>query len=437
MVSISYYCRKGSKTIYCSVSKGREFQIKRSTKKKLINPTNWNSETSKVSRCKEETFANSINNYLAQHKADIIKGVKELQKNDKEINELNVSTVLDSFEDSSKSLKQKVQFSFTEHLEECIKKMKSGLLIKIKDKNKQPYKVQTVKNYGTLLHNIKKFEDVNGAIKPHKVDYELYEKWLDFFRNEGKKDSTIGGLTATFVSFINNYLIQRLKIDFKNFNPKQWSKVSSEPLNTYLTIPELYKLLNLDLSEKPKIYDEVRDAYCFIAFTCGIRVGDYMRLEEHHLTSKMVDGKEVKYIEFKQSKTGGIVKAPLNKISIMLLKKHNGFPKLNSDVKSNEILKKLGKMCGFDSWVYSASKERKERKYKLLTNHSARRSFCTNAWDMKTDLIQIMKMSGHKSPDILLKYIGKSLDEYADRMLETKYFKAVNDIENTMKMRVA
>jgi integrase len=433
MVSISYYCRKGSKTIYCSVSKGREFQVKRSTKQKLINPLNWNTETNKVSRCKEEIFANSINSFLVKNTAKINKGVEELVKYGLKLNELNVSTLLDSFEGSNKSVKKLIEFSFTENLEEYIKKLKSGKILK--PDTLKSYSLMTIKSYGTLLSNLKKFEKSKGAIKPNEVNYDLYIELLSFFREKGLVDNTIGNFIKNFKSVINNYFIKILKIEFKNFNPSEWKRVSSETLNTYLTLPELYKLLNFDLSNYPKMYDEVRDAYCFIAFTCGIRIGDYMKLSKHHLTTKMVKGEKVQYLEFKQSKTGNGVKAPLNKISLDLLEKHKGFPKLISEIKANKILKKIAQMCGFDSWVFNESKTKKERKYNLLTYHSARRSFCTNAWDKKTDLIQIMKMSGHKSPDILLKYIGKSLDEYADRMLETDYFKAVNDIENTIKLK--
>ena len=59
-------------------------------------------------------------------------------------------------------------------------------------------------------------------------------------------------------------------------------------LSTYLSLSELNTLLKLDLSGYEKEYDNVRDAYCFIAFTCGIRIGDYERLTEDNLTSEMV-----------------------------------------------------------------------------------------------------------------------------------------------------
>ena len=96
-------------------------------------------------------------------------------------------------------------------------------------------------------------------------------------------------------------------------------------------------------------------------------------------------------------------------------------------------------ILGFDNWIENKNLDgeviEKKRRYDLMVNHSSRRSFCTNAWDLNTDLIQIMSLSGHKSPDILLGYIGKTRKQMADRMLTTEYFKSVNDLDNLLKLK--
>ena len=439
MVSISYFVRSGTNTIYFSVSKGREFQIKRSTQKKLNNSSNWIAEKHKVSQCKQEPFANSINNYLANHKSNIVKEIQELQKNQLEVNEVNVSMILNTFEDSTISKRKRYEFSFTKHLEDFVELMRKGKKTNVS--TGKVYSKNTIKGYNSLIESIKNYEKENGDIKPHKVDYQLYLDMVDHFKtNTNYKDSYIGAMIKRFKATISNYLQLDLGIHFKNYNPTQWKKIAGEEtLKTYLSLSELNTLLKLDLSGYDKEYDSIRDAYCFIAFTCGLRIGDYMQLKKHNITTKMVNGKKIQYIEFKQSKNDGGVKAPLNKIALELLKKHNGFPSIISEAKSLKVLKKLGKICGFDEWCYLEDSKgnilEKKRKYELITNHSARMSFCTNAWDMKTDIVQIMKMSGHKTPEILLGYIGKSLDEYADRMLETDYFNIVNDLDNSLELK--
>jgi len=438
MVSISYFVRSGTNTIYFSVSKGREFQIKRSTQKKLNNSSNWIAEKHKVSQCKQEPFANSINNYLANHKSNIVKEIQELQKNQLEVNEVNVSMILNTFEDSTISKRKRYEFSFTEHLEEYVKLIKSGK--KTNPKDGKPYRKSTIKGYQSLIENIKKYEKVNPKIKPHKVDSKLYDNMKNFFKEEGFKDGYIGVMLSRFQTTIKNYLVLDLKIEFKNYNSDQWKKLTTEKtLSTYLSLSELNTLLKLDLSGYEKEYDNVRDAYCFIAFTCGIRIGDYERLTKDNLTTEMVNGKKIQYIEFTQSKTGSDVKAPLNKIAVELIKKHNGFPRFSSQQKSNKILKKLGMILGFDNWIENKNLDgkviEKKRRYDLMVNHSSRRSFCTNAWDLNTDLIQIMSMSGHRSPDILLGYIGKTRKQMADRMLTTEYFKSVNDLDNLLELK--
>jgi integrase len=208
-----------------------------------------------------------------------------------------------------------------------------------------------------------------------------------------------------------------------------------------LSIEELTKLTYLDLSDKGEKWNIVRDIYCFNAFTCGMRVKDLMRLKEHNIVTKIVDGEKIHYLTFKQSKTGKPVKAPISNIGMEILEKYDGkLPHLKSDVESNEILKKLGKMCGFTDYLDPIVDNKnnilvKKRKYELITNHSARRSFCTNTYNQGVDIMQIMAISGHSSPNVLLGYIGVTLDEYADKMLDTKYFKSVDNITQDYKMK--
>ena len=46
-----------------------------------------------------------------------------------------------------------------------------------------------------------------------------------------------------------------------------------------------------------------------------------------------------------------------------------------------------------------------------------------------------MKISGHKTPNVLLKYIDKTLDEYADGMRDTSYHNKVNELDNSVKLK--
>lgn len=53
-------------------------------------------------------------------------------------------------------------------------------------------------------------------------------------------------------------------------------------------------------------------------------------------------------------------------------------------------------------------------KYKLISSHTARRSFATNAYKAGVPTIAIMKITGHTKESTFLKYIRVSAEENAE-----------------------
>jgi hypothetical protein len=443
MATIKYNLKSGTNKIYCFISNGRTsnggFLVRKATGKELRYAKNWNKVKQEVRVCSEEISAKVINSFIKKHHSKIIDKIEELENNNIEFNKKECIKIIDNIENSVQEIRYRHKFSITEHLENYIELMITG---KKFFGDGQKFSKETIKGYKTLFKSLKEFEDNKGIIKPHLIDNKLYEDLVFYFRNESDieyKDSYIGSIIKRLKAFINNYLIKDLNIRFDKYRPNEWKKPKNETLKTYLTLYELKILLNYDLSNHPKEYEKVRDSYCFVALTCGIRIGDYMQLQKHNISKELINGKEQHFLVYKQSKTGGYVKAPISKTALEIINKHNGFPKIKSKQGSNKILKKLGKLCGFDQFIVLEDKKgniiEKKRKYELMTNHSARRSFCTNAYDLKTDLIQIMKISGHSSPEILLEYINKSLDEFAERMIDTNYHNTVENLNENIKMK--
>ena len=61
-------------------------------------------------------------------------------------------------------------------------------------------------------------------------------------------------------------------------------------------------------------------------------------------------------------------------------------------------------------------------KYDLIKNHTARRSFCTNAYIAGMSTLDIMAISGHSSEKTFLNYIKISADERAVKIAENPFF---------------
>jgi integrase len=62
-------------------------------------------------------------------------------------------------------------------------------------------------------------------------------------------------------------------------------------------------------------------------------------------------------------------------------------------------------------------------KYNLITSHTARRSFCTNAFLSGMPAIDIMAISGHTTEKSFLIYIKATAEQKAQKIAEYDFFK--------------
>ena len=85
----------------------------------------------------------------------------------------------------------------------------------------------------------------------------------------------------------------------------------------------------------------------------------------------------------------------------------------------NEDIKKVCRVAGIDESIKFSYKkgnrdiEEINPKYKWITSHSCRRSFCTNEFLAGTPVELIMKISGHRSLKDFYRYIKVTLDPAA------------------------
>jgi len=111
------------------------------------------------------------------------------------------------------------------------------------------------------------------------------------------------------------------------------------------------------------------------------------------------------------------------------LKKYDGIPPYDiSNQKMNEYLKELGELAEMNENILLSStkggKKKSEtfKKSELITVHTARRSFATNAFVMNVPSISIMKITGHKTEKAFLKYIKISQEENANKLSNHPFF---------------
>lgn len=94
----------------------------------------------------------------------------------------------------------------------------------------------------------------------------------------------------------------------------------------------------------------------------------------------------------------------------------------------NRNLKRLGEMAGFYEGVEiertegGVRKAHKKPKYELIQTHTARRSFCTNAYLQGLDTLDIMAISGHKTEKSFLRYSKVTREQRAKRIAAHPFF---------------
>lgn len=151
---------------------------------------------------------------------------------------------------------------------------------------------------------------------------------------------------------------------------------------------------------------KVIDLFKFGCYT-GLRFIDIQRIDKDMINDK-------NQIEFRIQKTSDIIKIPLIKEAIEILKKYNyQLPKI-SNQKANKYLREGFKLLDLNRKVMITKeyrgviKDENKKLYDAISFHKSRKTFITIALGrgMRADIV--MRLSGHKSIKIFTKYIDYS-----------------------------
>jgi integrase len=194
----------------------------------------------------------------------------------------------------------------------------------------------------------------------------------------------------------------------------------------FLNPQELEKIENVKFEEE---HLETAKDWLLISCHSGQRISDFMRFDTSMICERKVKGNNRYFIEFIQEKTGKQLLLPLDAKIIEILNRRSwNFPRKMSEPRYNEHIKTVCKLIGIDEVIEGTLavkneddeiKNRKKNnrrkikgmypKYKLVSSHIGRRSFASNNFGrIPTPLLMVA--TGHSTPNMLMKYIGK-IDE--------------------------
>lgn len=310
------------------------------------------------------------------------------------------------------------RYKITDLINQYILGMKAGTK---KTAKKQNYDTETIKAYTSFQ---KMFDELETF---HQTTYKVtdiskdFENDLHIFFDDEKeytpntKGKMIKMLKVIIHDFINDELetIYRkgkkgedteLSITDITYIERQLDKIikpTSKPVHIALFENELTTIFELELKNKPHL-DRARDIFLTGCYT-GLRFSDYSRISPEHVKNGFLEiimykGKEKVFI-------------PIRKELVSILQKWSfKIPDMTSQ-ELGRYIKEIGEMAGITGTIEIIESKRNQTvittkpKYRMITTHTARRSFATNMFYSGMSPVDIMKITGHKKLDTFQKYI--------------------------------
>ena len=290
----------------------------------------------------------------------------------------------------------------------------------IKSCGKRP---NTIKGYNTTLNWIDNFQThVNKKIRFEDINHNFYDDFISYLKRKKKAPNTIGKNIKNIKVFMNNALDRGLT-DNKEHQNRWFSTPEEATESVYLTDADLSLIHNLNLTKNPRL-DRVKDLFLVGCYT-GLRFSDLSLIEPANIQTNDSGS----FIRIKTQKTGETVVVPLHyRVKEILIKYNNELPRAITNQKMNDYLKELGEEAKINEEIcyYRTRGNNRiqvtKKKHEMITVHTARRTFATNAYKAGMDIISIMGLTGHKTERAFRKYIKISQEENATRLINHPYF---------------
>lgn len=287
------------------------------------------------------------------------------------------------------------------------------------DRKKGKIKDVTIRSYKQTVAHLKKY---SKKLQFEDIDMNFYYGFLTFLEEDDKSLNTIGKHIKNLKSFLKSAVEEGYNTNLTYAN-REFKAPKELTTAIYLTDEEIKSIINLDLKKHPEL-DRARNIFIIGCLT-GQRVSDYNRLTKDNIVS--LEG--TLFFKIRQTKTQKEVHCPITNEIKKILKKYKGDPPprmheqdLNTHLK--EVARRADILELVECNFTKGGKKISERvpKYKLVSTHSARRSFCTNMYKKGMPIYDIMVFSGHSTEKEFYKYIRIEKEQQALKLAKSGYF---------------
>lgn len=438
MATIRFFTRTITKDknalvpIYVRLKSGRKIDIV-SKADILIKPENWSNETQKANQRADvfkfisgESKDEQKGRQKFNDKITLLRSYLEsevMQAHQEDITSEWLKTVIDKRWHPDKYKTSLFSFirSFIDK-SETKPNPKTGRPVSYKMRREYEVTFKYLKDYAAEKNIIIDFKD---------IDLNFYDGFVQYLQNvppdkqavssetdpdqpAGKKlaVNTIGKKIQTLKIFLNAAK-EEGKNTYEAYRSKKFVVMAEESETIYLNEEELTKIYEHDFSKDP-INEQIRDLFLIGCWT-GCRFSDYSQIIPENVSEGM--------IHMKQYKTGKKVLIPLHPIVTAILNKYKGtLPEVTTNQQFNRALKDIAEATKINEMTHKAITKggvkvsTAYKKFKLVTTHTARRSFATNLYKSGFPSISIMAITGHVTEKSFLKYIKVTPDEHAKKL---------------------
>lgn len=428
-----FYMRKGTQnsTIYFEFRNGKKTKFRASTGFILRNVKDWDSVKERIKLPSSIPNASLINAKLSELNSELDKLFYELGGVAVTLDK--ISFAFDSvFGTSKTTTKNKNTYFLLDNVQnktDCNFLAYYDWFLDFYSKNNSPYTKKiltsgTLKTLKNSLSILKKYVDEKELKTLYFEDIKrpFYNDFVSFL-NEKKYTKNYIGTIIQKIKTVMGYAYDEERHSNLEYKKSYFAKMSEIVNHPYLDLTEIGRIEKLKIEQEEM--DISRDIF-LLACNTGLRIGDLLNFIKN---PKTINNGNKNFIKVTQSKTSNPVVIPMNTTIVNLLAKYNGsFPPYLHQNVINENLKSIGKRAKIDSpYEYSrteggVTKTYKNPKYKFICTHTARRSFCTNAYYSGMSVQDIMAISGHKTEKVFYNYIKVDLLDNASRIADNPFF---------------
>ena len=378
-------------------------KLKYSTGEKII-PKNWNptKQRSKESRLLRD--AESLNKRLDDLAQTVRAAHRDLLKDNKQPTVHKLKEALNMANFKEVYAQKTTLLKFAQDLKEQANRKRN-----------------TTNQWGQTIRKLQEYKKAtNKEVDFDTIDLDFYNSFVSYLTKQGYTKNSVGGFIKNVKIFMNEAVDRNLTKN-NEYRNKRFKVLTEQVDKIYLNQDELKKIYALALINHKRL-DKVRDLFIVACYT-GLRFSDLMQVRPENIINGTTQ------IKIRTEKTSELIVIPLHKFVKEIIKKYNGsLPSVISNQKMNDYLKEIGEKAEISETIKMAitrggkTENTLHKKYELITTHTARRSFATNAYLMDVPSISIMKITGHKTESSFMKYIRISQEDNANKLSNHAFF---------------